>query len=419
MPEQAFVKRALRVAAATALAAGALGLSADPQGGLRLSSAFAQEAVRAEVAKPLQQASDLLKANRAKDALAKVRDAEAVPNRNAQENLLIERMRGAAAHRAGETQVAIKAYESVLASGRASATEQGQIAAALAHLYAQNKDWSRAREWAQKAKQQGANAADMDKLLAYISSQSGDFAAIARDAQASIEAAEKAGRRPEENDLLALADAQRRTNNVAGQTATLEKLVAYYPKKEYWAAVLGRLPGKSGFSGRLSLDVDRLRREAKLLEKTEEYVEFAQLALQAGQAAEAKAALDEGFARGLLGKGPEAERQNRLRALANQRAADAPAALKAAEAEAGNDGNALVRIGMGYVGLGQYDKGIALIQKGLASGNLKHPEEARLHLGIAYLRAGNRAKANETFRSVKGTDGSADLARLWMRVPTG
>ncbi|MEY2896571.1 MAG: hypothetical protein RL669_840 [Pseudomonadota bacterium] len=419
MPEQAFVKRALRVAATTALVAGALGLSADPQGGLRLSSALAQEAVRAEVAKPLQQASELLKANRAKDALAKVRDAEAVPNRNAQENLLIERMRGAAAHRAGETQVAIKAYESVLASGRASAAEQGQIAAALAHLYAQNKDWSRAREWAQKAKQQGANAADMDKLLAYISSQSGDFAAIARDAQASIEAAEKAGRRPEENDLLALADAQRRTNNVAGQTATLEKLVAYYPKKEYWAAVLGRLPGKSGFSGRLSLDVDRLRREAKLLEKTEEYVEFAQLALQAGQAAEAKAALDEGFARGLLGKGPEAERQNRLRALATQRAADAPAALKAAEAEAGNDGNALVRIGMGYVGLGQYDKGIALIQKGLASSNLKYPEEARLHLGIAYLRAGNRAKANETFRSVKGTDGSADLARLWMRVPTG
>jgi GH24 family phage-related lysozyme (muramidase) len=39
-----------------------------------------------------------------------------------------------------------------------------------------------------------------------------------------------------------------------------------------------------------------------------------------------------------------------------------------------------------------------------------------LHLGIAYLRAGNRAKANEAFRSVKGTDGAADLARLWTRV---
>ena len=46
----------------------------------------------------------------------------------------------------------------------------------------------------------------------------------------------------------------------------------------------------------------------------------------------------------------------------------------------------------------------------------KHLDDARLHLGIAYLRAGNKAKANETLRAVKGTDGAADLARLWTRV---
>jgi len=75
-----------------------------------------------------------------------------------------------------------------------------------------------------------------------------------------------------------------------------------------------------------------------------------------------------------------------------------------------------VRIGMAYTGLGQYDKGIALIQQGIAKGGHKHVDDARLHLGIAYVRAGNRAKANEAFRSVKGTDGAADLARLWTRV---
>jgi tetratricopeptide (TPR) repeat protein len=74
------------------------------------------------------------------------------------------------------------------------------------------------------------------------------------------------------------------------------------------------------------------------------------------------------------------------------------------------------RIGLAYTGLGQYDKGIALIQKGIAKGDHRSPDNARLHLGIAYLRAGNKAKATEAFRSVKGTDGTADLARLWMRV---
>ena len=59
---------------------------------------------------------------------------------------------------------------------------------------------------------------------------------------------------------------------------------------------------------------------------------------------------------------------------------------------------------------------IALMQQGIKQGKLKRVDEANLHLGIAYLRAGQKAKARETFKLVGGTDGTADLARLWMRV---
>jgi len=394
----------------------AYGLQSAPDGTPRWTAALAQEAIRAEVGKPLQQASELLKANRAKEALAKVREAEAVPNKTPAEVLTIERMRGAAAARAGETQVAIKSYEAVMASGKAGQGEQAQTSATLAHLYAQVKDWNKTREWAQRAKQLGGNSADLDKLLAFVNAQTGDFAAVARDAQANIEAAEKAGRRPEEGDLLRLADALQRTGNSAGQTAVLEKLVASYPKKEYWSALLGRIVNKPGFSRRLSLDVMRLKRATGTLDTGEEVIELAQLALQESQAGEAKAVLEEGFARGLLGKGNEAERQKRLLALATQRAADAPKSLAETESEA-SSGDALVRAGLAYTGLGQYDKGIALIQKGIARGDLKHVDDARLHLGIAHHRAGNKGKAAEAFRSVKGTEGAADLARLWIRVP--
>ena len=383
---------------------------------LTASTHLAHAQLRPEVGKPLQQAADYLKAGRAKEALAKVREADAVANKTPAEQLTVDRMRGAAAARAGEPQTAIKSFESAMASGKLSAAEQAQTAEQLAHLYSQVKDWNKAREWAQKAKQLGGNAAELDKLLAYVNSQSGDFAAIARDAQAAIEAAEKAGRRPDEADLLRLSDALRRSGNNAGQSAVLEKLVSNYPKQEYWAIVLGRIQSKPGFSGRLTFDVMRLKRETKTLETAEDYVEMTQLALQNGQAAEAKAVIDEGFARGIVGKGAEAERQKRLQALAAQKAADAPRDLAQAAAEAAGDANALVRIGMAYTGLGQHDKGIALIQQGIAKGGHKHVDDARLHLGIAYLRAGNRAKANEAFRSVKGTDGAADLARLWTRV---
>ncbi|MGH6612014.1 MAG: tetratricopeptide repeat protein, partial [Burkholderiaceae bacterium] len=84
---------------------------------------------------------------------------------------------------------------------------------------------------------------------------------------------------------------------------------------------------------------------------------------------------------------------------------------------ASNDGAELVRIGLAYTGMGQFDKGIALIQQGIAKGKGKvRADEANLHLGIAYLRAGQKAKAQQAFKQVGGTDGTADLARLWMRV---
>jgi hypothetical protein len=380
----------------------------------------AQAQVRPEVGRPLQQAADLLKNNRAKEALAKVREAEAVPNRTPAENLTIDRMRGAAAARAGDPQTAIKSFEAVLASGRLSGAEQGQMTEQIAYQYAQLKDWPRTREWAAKARAMpGTNGAELDKLLAFVNAQSGDFAAVARDAQAAVEAAEKAGRRPDEADLLRLADALRRTGNTAGQTAVLEKLITHYPKREYWQIVLGRVQAKPGFSQRLAVDVLRLKRQTKTLDSADEYVEMTQLLLQDGQAAEARAVVDEGFGAGLLGKGEQAERQQRLRALATQRATSAAADLASAEQGLADDksGDTLVRIGMGYSGLGQHDKAAALIQQGIKKGGLRLPQQAQLHLGIALARAGQKDRAAQAFRAVGGTDGAAELARLWLRAP--
>lgn len=387
---------------------------------LLASLGVAQAQVRPEVGRPLQQAADLLKNNRAKEALAKVREAEAVPNRTLAENLTIDRMRGSAAARAGDPQTAIKSFEAVLASGRLSGAEQGQVTEQIAYQYAQLKDWPRTREWAAKARAMpGTNGAELDKLLAFVNAQSGDFAAVARDAQAAVEAAEKAGRRPDEADLLRLADALRRTGNTAGQTAVLEKLITHYPKREYWQIVLGRVQAKPGFSQRLAVDVLRLKRQTKTLDSAEEYVEMTQLLLQDGQAAEARAVVDEGFGAGLLGKGEQAERQQRLRALATQRATSAAADLATAEQGLADDksGDTLVRVGMGYSGLGQHDKAVALIQQGIKKGGLRQPQQAQLHLGIALARAGQKDRAAQAFRAVGGTDGAAELARLWLRAP--
>ncbi|MCE2659951.1 MAG: hypothetical protein LW854_17210 [Rubrivivax sp.] len=385
-----------------------------------MASAYApgvQAQVRAEVGKPLQQAGELLRAGKAKEALAKAREADAVGGKTPAEQLLVDRMKAAAAQRAGDFGAAIGALESVY--DKVGGAEKGQIAEQLASAYAQTRNNAKATEWLNKAIAAGNNSATIKQLQAFLQSSSGDYAAIARDAQAAVSAAEQAGRRPEEGDLLRLADAQQRTGASAGYIGTLEKLLAYYPKKDYWNAYLGRLPRKAGFADRLAVDVLRLRLASGTLSKTEDFMELAQLSLQAGLPGEAVRVIDQGYKANALGTGPEAARHQRLRDLAQKQLAESKAgiAAKATEAAAEKTGDESVKVGYTMVTQGDVDAGIKLIEQGIAKGGLKRPEDAKLRLGMALLQQGkSRDRAVKTLRSVSGADGAAEIARLWTVV---
>jgi tetratricopeptide (TPR) repeat protein len=375
------------------------------------------QGVRAEVGKPLQQASEFLKAGKAKEALAKVREADAVGGKTAAEQMTIDRMKAAAAQRAGDMATAIQALENI--HGRASGAEVGQVAEQLANAYAQQRNNAKASEWVAKAVAAGNNGASIKQLQSYLQATSGDYGAIARDAGAAVSAAEQAGRRPDEGDLLRLADAQQRTGNTSGYIVSLEKLLLNYPKKDYWSAFLGRLPRKSGFAPRFELDVMRLKLATGTLTKTEDYMEMAQLALQAGLPSEARRITDQGIKAGVLGSGPEADRHKRLRELAVKQEGEAKASLASLqiEGEAAKEGDLLVKVGYAWVSLGESDKGIELIQKGIAKGNLKRPDDAKLRLGMAQLQVPKtKATGVQTLRGVKGTEGAGEIARLWTIV---
>jgi tetratricopeptide (TPR) repeat protein len=380
-----------------------------------LGTSLAQQALRPEVGKPLQQAGELLRAGKAREALAKVAEADKVPNKTAQEQMTIERMRGAAAQRAGDSATAIRAFEAVMASGTLKGAEAAQVAESLAFAYSQQRNWPKTTEWANRAQELGSTSPQLRQLITYVQSQTGDYASIGREAQAAITAAEQAGRRPAEDDLLRLADAQQRTNNTAGYLATFEKLLTHYPKKEYWNAYLARVMRKPGFADRLGLDVMRLKLATGNLTGADEYMEMAQLALQAGLPAEGRRIVERGIAAGVLGTGAEAARHQRLLDLAVKQEGEVSAGLEKATADAlaAKDGNALVQVGQVLVSMGQAERGAQLIEQGIAKGGLRRPDDAKLRLGQALLATGkNKPKALQTLRGVQGADGTADIARL-------
>ena len=333
------------------------------------------------------------------------------------------RMRGAAYQSLGDNGQAAQQLEAAFATGKVPGNEAGRLAETLAGIYAQQHNNAKAMQWVEKAKAAGDNDAGIRQIQDYVQGSSGDYGQIARDNAAKIQAAESGGRRPEEDDLLRLADAYRHTGNKAGDLQVKEKLVTYFPSnKQYVGIYLSDLPGKSGFSSRFSLDLLRLRLASGNLTAAAEYMEMAQLLLQAGLPAEAKTVVDKGYSAGVLGTGAEAARQQRLRDLVTKTTTESAASLakRAADAKTGKTGDDLVAIGAEYASMGKYDEGIALIQEGIAKDTLKRPEDAKLRLGVAMLQAGKgKAAAVKQLRTVQGTDGAPDVARAYIALGAG
>lgn len=376
--------------------------------------AAAQEAVRPEVGKPLQAAQELIKAGKYKEALAKVRDADAVGNKNANESFLVERMRIAAASGAGDMEAASKAFETLSASGRLAPADKARMAESIAGGYYRAKDYAKAMQWGQRYFKEGGTNPAIRTLLIQSQYLSGDYAGAARELTAEIQAAEKGGAVPGQDRLNLLLNAAVQMKDGNATVFALERLVTYYPKKEYWVDLLSRMQRKPGFSDRLVLDTYRLSLATGSLSSAADFMEMGQLALQAGHEEEARLVVDKGFAAGALGTGPEAERHKRLKDLVARKVAEAKASQASAEAEAkaAKDGDALVKLGFARAMGGDAQAGLQMMQQGIAKGGLKRPEDAKLHLGIAQVVAGD-AKAQATLRGVGGNDGTADLARLW------
>ena len=372
------------------------------------------EAVRPEVGKPLQAAQAFVKQRKGREALAEVAKAEAVANRTPYENFLIAQMRGSAATAAGDSDTAIRSFEQVLGSGRVSGREATAMVQAVAVGYYQKKDYASSAKWTQRYFKEGGSDPAMRTVLLQSYYLGNDCGSVQKMLASAADA--DSTRRASEEELQILANCFLRQKDNTGYVNAIEKLVIHYPKKEYWTDLLARVQKKSGFSDRLGVNVYRLRFATNNAGTASDYMEMAQLAMQAGVPAEAKLIMDKGYQVNALGKGDQAERHERLRKLVQKTLEESQKtrAQDEKEALAAKDGNALVAIGLNYVYEGNAAKGLPLIDAGIKKGGLKRPEDAKLRYGEALLHAGRKDRAVQVLRDVRGTDGTADIARLWV-----
>ena len=316
----------------------------------------------------------------------------------------------------GDTAGAVKAMQADIATGQLPAQDVAARLQTIVELEYQQKNYPQTVADANLYYQHGGTADEPRLLSAQAYFLQNDYANAAKTLRAIIAADDKPGKKPDEQVLLTLLNCEFQLKDNAGRVDTLKQLAALYPKKEYWNDLVTAVAQKPGFASRLALDLDRLKLATGTLTQAHDYMDAAQMALLANLPGDAKAILDKGYAAGVLGTGADADRQKRLASMAAGEASQSSAALakQASDAAGSPHGDALEKLGETYASFGQYSQAIAAYQQALQKGGLQYPDDAKLHLGIAQLATGQKPQARQTLTAVAGTDGTADLAQLWL-----
>lgn len=395
------------VAAAVALAAGLTGTT----------SAWAAEGqqVSKAAAKTLKAANDAYQGKNWGECVKKANEGAAIAGHTAFDTYVSNQLLASCHQQMKNTAEAVKAIEAQIDSGFMAPAQQLQFTKALAVSYYQQKNYVKAVDLGQRVIKSGGGDSDTYVIVGqglYLQNKHDEAAKFIAD---YVKDQEGRGQQPKEQTLILLRSAYERGNNNAGAADTLEKMVMYYPKKEYWNNLLYSVR-KLKLTDRQTLQVYRLMGATQTMSQASDYAEMAELAISGGNPGEAQKILEAGNAANVFVEQRDKDRTARMLASLKDSTAKDLASLPKIEAEAktAKTGDVDVALGNAYLSYGQSDKAIAAFNAGITKGTLKNQADALLSLGIAQVRAGDKASALKSFKSVKTDDpATTRIAKLW------
>lgn len=398
--------------------AATLATAQTPPGAAPPASAASAPArtVRPVVGKAIAAAQESLRAGNGQAALSQLAEAQALPDLTPWERLVLLRMEGPAAYTAGDLPLALHSFEAVLASPLLPDADRRALIELTIKLAVQAKDMTGALRWLKTYFDEGGSDRALRELYPQVLSVAGEHAAAVREAKTLVRSDDAAGRTTPDAVLRALAASAAAIHDDPSYVLALEHLVVTTRRADYWADLVSRVTARKEFADdRLRTDTYRLMKAVGVPLEAEEYIEWAERAFAAGQPEEALKALDAIRDRGLLGQIKNQAGLAKLREQVAKAAAQDRASLADSEksALASTDGNAAVAVGLALYNSGETERALDLMARGVAKGGLRRPDDALLRYGMVLALAGKATDAQRTFDQVRGSDGSADLARLW------
>jgi hypothetical protein len=382
------------------------------------SSAFAQAKQQPSraAAKPLKAAEDAMKAKKYDVVAAKLKEVEALPERSPYDEFLVHEMRAFLEFHGKDYAGAEKDLEADLNSGFVKPSETPARVKQLAVLNLTVKDYSKAIDFGSRAVKGGFADDSIYEVLEQAYYLKGDHKATLRFVNDYVDTEIKAGKTPKERSLKTIMSTCVAMKDQSCVTHAFERLVSYYPKGDYWANLLNALFTDEDFKAdEPRLQLYRLAFDVNVLKNPADFTEMAQLDMDQGAAGESVRVLQKGIDANVFIEQRDKDKNGRLLAAAQKRAAADQAALPqiTAEAASASSGPKAVSLGSILLSYQQYPQAIDALNRGLKTGGLQSAASAQLLLGIAELKSGNKEGALKTFHAVKGDPKFERLANLW------
>jgi len=307
---------------------------------------------------------------------------------------------------------ALKSYEKVVAQPDIPLAMEINTRFTIAQLYFVQEQWQKGIEamlkWFSMTDTPNANAY---VLLAQGYYQVKDYDKALTNVKKALSMSKEAGKTPKEQWYNLARFLYFEKNDVPNTVATLEEMLQYYPKKEYWVQL-------SHMYGEQKKEADQLAAMEtayvqNMLDKETEQVTMAYLYLNGEVPYKAAKVMD----KGLSNKSIEGKSKNwELAGNAWRQAQELDKAIPAMEqaAATSDKGELYTRLGSIYLDNDEYDKAITAINKGLSRGGVKRPDTARLVLGMAYFNTKQYEKAREAFVAASKDERSATYAKQWI-----
>lgn len=373
--------------------------------------------VSKQILKPLVSAQNAIKAEKWAECVTSAQAANAFDSKTPYDTYAINDLLGFCALRAGDTQTAMTAFATVLDSSFADPARRVSLLKGLMQINYQNKNYAKAIEYGKRSVTEGVADADVYLFTAQAYYLQGDYKNTHDFLVAWLQSSAQKGEVPKENAVQLYLSACIKLSDDACTIRALEMHATHYPKPEVWNNLMTLMLRANANSEKSLLNIYRFSFEAGAMRRGDDYTEMAQLAMTQGLPGEAQSVLEAGIGAGAIATDRDKSAAQAILATAKTQVAGDRSTLAKQEKDiaAAKTGDPDVKLGLAYMSYGQFPQAVAAIQRGIAKGGLKrvNDADAQLALGIAQLRAGDKAAATTTFAAIKGDETQSRLARLW------